>query len=171
MTAFTQTMRIPGATIGLVLEVEIFISDCAACGLVFGITKDFEKRRRQDGENFYCPAGHVMIFGKSEADKERAKRRELEKRLADEEASRQRYQEWLRREREGHKATERSLAATKGVVTRQRNRAAAALCPVEGCGRSFTQLRRHLATKHPDYPTTSRATATGRHHNKEITQP
>lgn len=38
---------------------------------------------------------------------------------------------------------------TKGVVTRTRNRIANGVCPC--CDRSFTNLQRHMASKHPDY--------------------
>jgi hypothetical protein len=44
--------------------------------------------------------------------------------------------------------TERRLRAQKGATTRAKKRAVAATCPC--CGRSFSQLRRHMAAKHPE---------------------
>jgi hypothetical protein len=101
--------------------------------------RDYQLRCHRDGKavpSVYCPLGHAHSpAGKGEAEK-------LRERLEREQA------------RAGRLAAERdqiqaSLNAQKGATTRARKRAAAAVCPC--CHRSFVQLRRHLATKHPDY--------------------
>lgn len=143
-------MRVSG-TQGAVVTLSMYVNDCPSCGVIFGITTDYEDRRRKDGQGFRCPNGHVMSFSETEADRLRKQARELERRLEREAADREFYQQQLRSERAGHKKTANQLRATKGVVTRTKKRAAAALCPVEGCGRSFVQLRRHLSAKHPGY--------------------
>jgi hypothetical protein len=52
------------------------------------------------------------------------------------------------------RAEERSHAATKGVVTKQKKKLAkvvGGVCPVDGCHRNFKDVRRHIATRHPNY--------------------
>jgi len=56
------------------------------------------------------------------------------------------------RQRERAERTERRLSAQKGVTTRIKNRVANGVCPC--CKRSFTDLRRHMETKHPKYAET-----------------
>jgi hypothetical protein len=48
-------------------------------------------------------------------------------------------------------AAEHRARAYKGHATRIRNRAAAGVCPVDGCRRHFADLGRHMAGQHPDY--------------------
>jgi hypothetical protein len=115
---------------------------CYKCGIPFGMTNDFIRRRREDGQSFYCPAGHSQCFCESEVKRlQRAldakKRREeiLEAEVANQRLSRE--------------ATERSLSATKGVLTRTKNRVAKGICPC--CNRSFQDLRRHMESQHPDF--------------------
>jgi hypothetical protein len=99
----------------------------------------YMERQHRDGHaqnGIYCPLGHVWSFaGEGEAAK-------LARRLE---------QEATRRARAvaDRDQAEASARAYKGVATRAKKRAAAATCPC--CKRSFVQLRRHLATKHPDY--------------------
>lgn len=46
-----------------VTRTETFeILHCASCGIAFGITRDFEQRRRGDLKSFFCPAGHSQWF-------------------------------------------------------------------------------------------------------------
>jgi hypothetical protein len=44
---------------------------------------------------------------------------------------------------------EKSLVATKGVVTKLKKRGAAGVCPC--CNRTVKQMAEHLAEKHPEY--------------------
>ncbi len=113
------------------------IIECAACSMAFGITEDFEARRRKDHKGFHCPAGHSNVFrGKTEEERLRERLRLAEDATA--------------RERAYRDQAEASLRATKGVVTRQRkrlDRVANGVCPE--CNRSFVNLARHMETKHP----------------------
>ncbi|MCU1590056.1 MAG: hypothetical protein JWP11_1312 [Frankiales bacterium] len=146
--ATTEKIRISGRQ-GITMELALYVLDCANCGVVFGITEDYEKRRRRDGDNFTCPNGHNNAWCKDELDRERAARRAEEKRA--EQLSQELAAANTRalRERERREASDRQAAAYKGVATKAKKRAAAALCPC--CKRSFVQLRRHLEAKHPDY--------------------
>lgn len=95
--------------------------------------------------SFFCSYGHSVVFvdGETEETKLRRERDRLTQRLAekDDEIA---HQKRLRM------ATEASLSATKGVVTRIKNRVGHGVCPC--CNRTFENLRRHMGSKHPDYP-------------------
>jgi hypothetical protein len=119
--------------------------DTCWCGITHAIPSDLKAKQRRDWQdgrqqtNIYCPLGHsYIISGESPLAAEQRRRERAERRAA--------------AERDLREDTERRLRAQKGATTRARKRHAAALCPC--CNRSFVQLRRHLATKHPDYDPT-----------------
>lgn len=121
------------------------------CGINHAIPQDlddFQSRQHRDGVKqlgIYCPLGHTHVrAGEGEAARLQREKEQAEARAARRLAA-------LDQERSAREAAERSASAYKGQATRARKRAAAALCPVEGCGRSFVQIRRHLTAKHPDY--------------------
>ncbi|MGB8510232.1 MAG: hypothetical protein WCD76_17770 [Pyrinomonadaceae bacterium] len=127
-------------------QVELDLQTCATCGIAFGAPAHFFKERRADHRTFYCPNGHGLGFGKSAAEIETEKlRRQLE-----EKDRRIRFeQEQSACERRQREATERRLSATKGVLTRTKNRVSKGVCP--SCNRQFENLHRHMNAKHPDY--------------------
>lgn len=118
------------------LEVEV-----CTCGVLFAAPKHMLDARRHDGKSFYCPNGHCLSY---EGDRKRLER-DLEKAQQREHEANQRRLA----ERELREHTERQLSAQKGATTKARKRHAAGLCPV--CNRSFSSLREHIKTKHPDY--------------------
>jgi hypothetical protein len=124
--------------------VTLYVSDCPSCGVVFGITAEYEDRRREDGAKFYCPNGHSMSWTKSRADLEKERADVAERRLKWAEAREARQ----RQERE---AAERSARAYKGHVTRLRNRITAGVCPVPGCRRNFANVKAHIEGQHPEW--------------------
>lgn len=95
-----------------------------------------EKALADHSRLFYCPNGHELRYlGKTESQK---LREQLER----------------ERERSGRISADRdqieaSLRATKGVVTKLQKRASAGVCPC--CNRTFSQLARHMKSKHPDF--------------------
>lgn len=103
--------------------------------MIYGVSADFIRRRKEDGKSWHCPQGHSIVF--TESDKDR-----LEKKLA--EAAR----------------TNTVLAAQVASAQAQRDRerkravrlekrAKGGACPC--CNRTFIKLSRHMATKHPDF--------------------
>jgi len=110
---------------------------CYKCGIAFCVTKDFnEKRLENRNKEFWCPAGHGQVYtGKSDLDKikEQLRRSELETEQAEREL----------------KATRRSRTALRGQITKTKNRISKGVCPC--CNRQFTNMQRHMETKHPDY--------------------
>lgn len=116
---------------------------CGKCGIEFQVPAHFERECREEGDKktWYCPNGHPRIFGEREADKlkrERDRAIQDQARLSDELA-------WAKR-----RTTEEMEARQKAERTaaRIRKRAAAAMCPC--CNRHFSNVERHMKTKHPD---------------------
>ncbi len=54
--------------------VSMSMVSCACCSVQFGVTTNFEDRRRDDHEVFYCPSGHQnYYYQKSNAEEFREK--------------------------------------------------------------------------------------------------
>jgi hypothetical protein len=52
------------------VEVELVMEECANCSIIFGVTKDFQQRRKKDHESFFCPRAHGQNYpGKSDEEK------------------------------------------------------------------------------------------------------
>lgn len=101
------------------------------CGVAFAIPEALNSQALDHRKSIFCPLGHQWHYTES-------------------------MQTILERERRAHRATrellhaeERSHVATRGHLTRTKKRVAAGVCPC--CGRTFQQLARHMAAKHPDY--------------------
>jgi len=106
------------------------------CGLTFAIPTAWENLRRADHSFWYCPNGHVQHFvGETEAEKY--------KRLM--EIERERKDFAIKESARNH----RRAIALKGLVTKTKRRVGHGVCPC--CSRSFQNLKRHMAGKHPDY--------------------
>lgn len=101
---------------------------CASCGMYFGITEDFQERRRNDHKTFYCPSGCTNVYREdTEADR-------LRKRLAATEIEATR------------KANELAAAAAEAARLAARARAGVCSC----CNRTFKHLAAHMKNKHPE---------------------
>lgn len=132
-------------SMGATLELRVVLENetCCVCGSHFAMPRELKRAARKDtGVWFFCPLGHRQHYKTSEADQVRADLAATERRLAAVEKSR----EWTEKRLEN---TERRLSATRGVVTKLKNRAAAGVCPC--CSRTFQNLARHMSTKHPDF--------------------
>jgi hypothetical protein len=121
------------------VSVELTHMECGSCGVQFAIPETMRAEcERHHGREWYCPNGHSRIYTKTADVKLREARAALER-------ERQR----VRATHDLLAAEERSHAATRGHLTRQKKRVAAGVCPC--CNRTFQQLSRHMKTKHPDY--------------------
>lgn len=122
---------------------------CYKCPVTFGMDRSYYEGAKQAGPrlNWFCPNGHEQHFthGPGEAELLRKERDTLKQQAA-------RLEESIRRQRERAEAAERSASAQRGVVTRLKNRAAAGVCPC--CNRTFVNLQRHMAGKHPGFTAT-----------------
>jgi hypothetical protein len=112
------------------------------CGIALAVPANLLRNAHENGTRIHCPLGHNFGWSETEADRQR-------KRAEAAENDRKWYRERFQAEKDLHTDTARRLVAQKGATTKAKKRAAAALCPC--CNRSFVQLRRHLAAKHPDY--------------------
>lgn len=134
-------------TISFTEQLIFEVIHCAHCGCPFGLTDDLVGRRRKDGTVFYCPHGHDNYYtpGPTPAQKLKALQDQLDQqkvRLSQTEAD----AKWQKSRAEN---LDRRLSATRGVVTRIKNRVKNGICPE--CNRSFQDLRRHMECKHPGF--------------------
>lgn len=109
--------------------------DCGECGIAFCVPSHWHQERRDTGKGWHCPNGHGRVYRESTVDK-------LKKELAAKEGE-------LQRARERAERSERQVVAARGQVTKIKNRVHNGVCPC--CNRSFGNLQRHMATKHPDW--------------------
>lgn len=118
--------------------VEMVTEECCACGVLFGMTKELNRRRMEDHKNFYCPMGHSQHYtGKTEAQK-------LKEELA-------RKQQQLDSAQCRAAAAERRRENDRRKYDRMRDRVKNGVCPC--CNRSFPALASHMRTQHPDFAT------------------
>lgn len=112
------------------------VEQCCNCGMSFAMTVDFQRRRRQDRQTFYCPAGHAQHYtGKTEAQK-----------LKDElERSRQMLDAAQARAATAEHEREQITKAHKKMRTRVMN----GVCPC--CNRTFQNLMQHMKSEHPEF--------------------
>lgn len=101
--------------------------ECCNCGVVFGITDNLYTKRLSDGKNFYCSNGHSQAFQNSGED---MMRRERDRAI----------QEKARLEEELAKASKEMERVTKRTMH--------GICPC--CNRTFSNVARHMKTKHPE---------------------
>jgi hypothetical protein len=114
-------------------EIQIVVEACINCGVPFGLEGKYRKDLLRTGKTFYCPNGHPQVFSNS-----------LETQLKQARENAQ----WWKNEAE-EKA--RSLSATRGVLTRTKNRIAKGICPC--CHRQFISVAEHMKKQHPSYLT------------------
>lgn len=124
----------------IIVSETLTIKRCPVCSVRYALPKDLIDRRREDhdkGEkvNWWCPNGHSLVFS-AEPEIEAIRR---ERDLA--------QQQLARADEERGVQHRRALKAEK-EIKRQAKRAAAGVCPC--CHRTFQQLVRHMAVKHPD---------------------
>ncbi|HWM26563.1 MAG TPA: hypothetical protein VNP98_17230 [Chthoniobacterales bacterium] len=126
--------------------VQLVRISCGECGIVFGVPDDWYQKRREDHGNWHCPNGHIRRFiCKSDAE---IARDERDRALRDAE-----FQRSMRESAEANLASARhKVAAERGAKTKLRkklDRVSQGVCPC--CNRTFQNLRRHIATKHPTF--------------------
>lgn len=109
---------------------------CPKCGIEYAAPKIFmDECRANSAMFFHCPNGHPRHFTESEADKLRKERDRLTQRLAQKD--------------DEIKDLENRRRAAIGQVTKMKNRVNNGVCPC--CNRTFENLQRHMASKHPTF--------------------
>jgi hypothetical protein len=116
---------------------------CCNCKTPFAVLDQHHERLKADsGEWFYCPNGHRQHFTESETDKLRRERDRLAQQIVHRDSTIEHY-------RQRSETLDKRLSATKGVVTRIKNRVGAGVCPC--CTRSFQNLANHMKSQHPQF--------------------
>ena len=116
------------------IETRFYVNSCPTpgCGITFALENEYDDRRRADGTSFYCPNGHQMSYGKSEADKLREQLALTQGRLT---GAHNRIGELT----DSRNAAERSARAQRAANTQLRKRVADGCVPAAGA-RSRTSL-------------------------------
>lgn len=120
-------------------------STCCKCETEMWLPDDlYSAARKSSNISFFCAYGHSQHFpeGELEIDKIRRERDALKQRVA----------QWMDEAADQRKAKElalRQAAASRGQVTKLRKRASAGVCPC--CNRTFSDMARHMASKHPGF--------------------
>lgn len=119
------------STITIQKQVTMVLVECGGCGVPFCLSDSFISERRRDHKTWYCPNGCGRCYpAKNETEK---LREELEKERA---FSSRKISECIRLENDLMDAAKKAKRIHAGV------------CPC--CNRTFQNLARHMATKHPE---------------------
>lgn len=132
----TRTTKLGGITCA--------VDECLTCGIPYTVPLMVWENNYKKGGTHYCPNGHGQGWSKNECEdavirRERDRLKQETARLSDE----------VKQQREQREAAECSAAAYKGQTTKLKKRAAAGVCPC--CNRTFQNLARHMANKHPTF--------------------
>jgi len=128
-------------TVNSVLET----FQCPTCGGTYAIASAFVEEKRLRGGFWACPYSKRGL-GYPPDGTELAR---LKRTLEYQEATAEKRATQLAYEKRLHDATRRTLSATRGVVTRIKNRIGHGVCPC--CKRHFGNLQKHMDSKHPGY--------------------
>ncbi|NBW14536.1 MAG: hypothetical protein EBR82_41710 [Caulobacteraceae bacterium] len=111
---------------------------CYKCAVEFYMPDILEATcRRHTDQSFYCPNGHGQVYKTSITDELRRERDLLKQQIAQKDDE-------IRLEREAADKERKRLV-------RLQKRTAAGVC--QCCNRTFTNVARHMQTKHPDFRT------------------
>lgn len=96
--------------------------------------------------SIHCPYGHTWVYKSQnrihEDEQIRLERDRLKQKLAEKDDT-------IRDKNDQLAGKDRQLAATRGTVTRIKNRISKGVCPC--CNRTFQDLMQHMLVKHPNY--------------------
>lgn len=110
-------------------STELKTTTCCVCGTPFAIDAYLYGKLFENHNDFYCPNGHSQHFtGKTEAEKLR--------------------EELARKEQAFSRELNQRLEAER-QLNRLKKRVGNGTCPC--CKRSFSNLHRHMKTKHPEF--------------------
>lgn len=113
--------------------VTLVTEECCKCGMTWAITQDFQRRRVEDHQTFYCPAGHPQVYtGPTETTK---LKRELE-----------RSQQILEAEQARSRRLQDEASELFKAHKKMRTRIMNGVCPC--CNRTFENLMRHMRSEH-----------------------
>lgn len=130
----------------ILVSVSLTQMVCPECGGVYAIADAFLEESRKVGDLKkcwtcpYCKTQRGYGKGRLEELRQEVERLKQEKQSAEFRAD---------LHRQSSERQRRKNIALKGTLTKERNRVGNGVCPC--CNRSFANLRRHMATKHPEH--------------------
>lgn len=110
--------------------------ELVCCGSIMMIPSFMDAKWREDGRKFYCPICRGELSYRTS-------------RVAKLEAANKRLEEERDRARRSAEFERNSRIAVQGHLTRAKKRAAAGTCAC--CKRTFSNVARHMKTKHPEF--------------------
>jgi hypothetical protein len=128
----------------LILGTRLADETCCNCGIQFAMPADFQARRRDDHEWFYCPRGHKQHYtGETETAR---LRRELQAVRAEAERTQAYLNSRICAEKSAANGAAIRAGKAKAKLARTLERIGAGVCP--HCQRTFKQLAAHMKCKH-----------------------
>ena len=119
--------------------IDMKIDTCSECGIAFGLPMHFYNTRQSDKKVFYCPNGHHQYFIRSK----------LDVALAEKAAAITQMQAQINEQTHARLVAEKELESQKRKLRKVEKRIANGVCTC--CNRSFGDLQKHMASKHPTY--------------------
>lgn len=116
-------------------ETELEVSTCPTCYILYAAPKKLFERKQSSGGEWFCPNGHAVIYTENIEGKLRRER----DRLAQQVAQRDDEIKALRDQRNAEIVKLANL----------QKKTAAGVC--QCCHRTFTNVARHMKTKHPEF--------------------
>jgi len=116
-------------------ETELTVHTCPSCYVLYAVPKVMTDRKERDGGEWFCPNGHTVVYKETVADKLRRERDLLKQQLAEKD--------------DEIRAIRNQRNAETAKLANLQKRSAAGTC--QCCHRTFSQLARHMKTKHPEF--------------------
>ena len=151
------------AVLSLVTSTEFVTIECGGCGVEFALRRSMYDALHRSHNTFHCPNGCSRAYnGKSDIEILRDKLATAEQ----EKANALKRKEWAEQAASKAEAAEkRAKAETKRLRKRAQNGA----CPC--CKRTFSNLARHMAIKHPETPEAGKAAVAAEIEERETKRP
>ena len=135
-----------GEALSILTEVDFYVVHCGDCGGTYAILERVRSQKQQEGKCWTCPYCECG-WGYDNSGLNAKLRREI--------AQQKKRTEWAqndaKKERRRADHNDRRRRGEKAAKTRIKNRIAAGVCPC--CNRTFQNLARHMANKHPTFTT------------------
>lgn len=123
--------------------------ECVSCHCLYAMSEEHRDACHEHGYTFYCPNGHSQSWGETDLDRMKKQRDEARAQRDTARSNDSYHQRVYESEKSDHKRTKKQRDGYKGVVTRTKRRISNGVCPC--CSRTFQNLVKHMATKHPEY--------------------
>lgn len=128
------------APIEIARNVTLTVTTCKTCGVLHAIPVALLEGKRREGGFYFCPNGHQ--WGWSEGEREHE-----EKSVAALQSKNSKLQGEIRIAEARARQLEVDLKSKSNEIRRMNRRATAGTC--QFCHRTFTQMARHMESKHP----------------------